>query len=94
VKPTTDEKKLYSAPGGLEDTVMQAASAWFVSHVQSNFAVVHVDEAFSKLHQLFSATHPTTFPKMVQRLDEMLTERGMADRIPSLLPEIRADSGA
>lgn len=94
VKPTTDEKKLYSAPGGLEDTVMQAASAWFVSHVQSNFAVVHVDEAFSKLHQLFSATHPTTFPKMIQRLDEMLTERGMADRIPSLLPEIRADSGA
>jgi hypothetical protein len=94
VKPTTDEKKLYCASGGLEYTIMQAASVWFISHARSNFANIHEDEAFSRLRLLFSAAHPTTWPKMMNRLDEMLTGQGVASRISSLRPEISAHAEA
>jgi hypothetical protein len=91
VKPTTDEKKLYCASGGLEDTIVHAASAWFLSHAQSKFADVQLDVAVSRLRGMFGSTHPTTLPKMMKRLHEMLTAQGMADAISSLLPEIQFD---
>ena len=72
VKPTADEKELYCSPGGLEDTLMRSAFSWFMSQAQSNFAVVSVDEAVSRLRKLFSSTHPSTLPKMMCRIDDFL----------------------
>jgi hypothetical protein len=78
VKPKTDEKELYCGPGGLEDALIRAASSWFMSKAQLNFADLQLSDAVSRLRQLFGSTHPSTLQKMMTVVDDVLISRGMS----------------
>jgi hypothetical protein len=78
VKPKTDEKELYCRSGGLEDALIRAASSWFMSKAQLNFADLPLSDAVSRLRQLFGSTHPSTLRKMMTVVDDVLIARGMS----------------
>ena len=79
VMPKSEEKELYCSSGGIEDTLLRVASAWFFSKVQSNFADTPLIMAVDRLKQLFSSelfAHPGTLPKLMSSVVELLKAQG------------------
>ena len=79
VMPKSDEKELYCLSGGLEDSLLRSASAWFLSKAQSNFADITLFLAVDRLRQLFCSelfAHPSTLPKLMSSVVELLKVQG------------------